>query len=348
MTQSSLTAVQCCILLFLKLINQQHYKSYEMSTIDQLDRLKVNEVFHESIERPFLFVYPDSKLLEVATFLAIGPEIYVDGLVVVAVELNSDGKRIRTPIGRIGGRNVLSRILDSAFSHQKDFLLHVTASQIMTETVESECVELDSPLSKVIDVFRRTRFGFVPIIQTERVGNNNNKPVILGTLTLRDFLPLIVNKKIGIGDYENEKAAVNQVSSPLVSVDKNTTIRKAISIMINKGIRNIGVENSDRDCRYNNKEKAREKDQGSFLRIVNDRTIMEFLLSQKCRKTAKPNFGIISDLDMIPMYETKNDITVREAAQYLMNVKNPCLLLGGKNSIVTPWDLVIRAIGKAN
>jgi hypothetical protein len=50
---------------------------------------------------------------------------------------------------------------------------------------------------------------------------------------------------------------------------------------------------------------------------------MEFLLNHKCRKTAEPSFGIISDLDMIQIYQTKNDITVREAAQYLMNIKNP-------------------------
>jgi hypothetical protein len=78
-----------------------------MNVGDKLDILEVNEVFHDSIKRPFLFVYPDTKLLELTTFLAIGPEIYVDGLVVV-VEINHDGKRMQTPIGGIGGRNVLS------------------------------------------------------------------------------------------------------------------------------------------------------------------------------------------------------------------------------------------------
>jgi hypothetical protein len=104
--------------------------------IDQLDILKVNEVFHDLIKRPFLFVYPHTKLLEVATFLAIGPQIYVDGLVVV-VELYKDGKKIQTPIGRIGGRDVLSSILDCAFNYQEEFFLH--ASQIMVDITESEC-----------------------------------------------------------------------------------------------------------------------------------------------------------------------------------------------------------------
>jgi hypothetical protein len=87
---------------------------------DQLDRLKVNEVFNESINRPFLFVYPDTILLEPTTFLAIGPEIYVDGLVVVA-ELKKDGKKIQTPIGSIGGRDVLSSILGGDYNHLEDF-----------------------------------------------------------------------------------------------------------------------------------------------------------------------------------------------------------------------------------
>jgi CBS domain-containing protein len=314
--------------------------------IDQLDILEVNEVFHDSIKRPFLFVYPDTKLLELTTFLAIGPEIYVDGLVVV-VEINHDGKRMQTPIGRIGGRNVLSGILDCSFSRHEDTFLQVTASQIMVEMTEGDCVELKSPLSQVIDIFKRTRFAFVPIISTARA--DNNRPIIVGTISVRDFLPLLVNKTIGINLEENEKFSINQISSSLISVNKNTTIRNAIRIMINKGIRNIVINTRNLDCIHNNKEKGKDKAQGSkLLCIVNDRKIMEFLLSHKRRNMTNPIFGTVSDLDMIQIRETKNDITLRGAAQYLMDVKNPFLVLEGKDSIITPWDLVMRTIGNAN
>jgi predicted transcriptional regulator len=314
---------------------------------DQLDRLKVNEVFNESINRPFLFVYPDSILLEPATFLAIGPEIYVDGLVVVA-ELKKDGKKIQTPIGSIGGRDVLSSILGGDYNHLEDFFLHMTASQIMVEMTESDWVELKSQLSKVIDIFKRTRFAFVPIVGTAGE-DNNNKPTTVGALTIRDFLPLIVNKKICVDlDENNNEVAIDQFSSPLIFVNKNTTIRNAIMVMMNKGIRNIGIEDRNHDCIAGTNEGNRKVKRPKLPCIVNDRKIMEFLLSHKMRKMVKMSLGTISDLDTIQIQEVRNDITVREAAQYLTNVKNHCLFLEGKDSIITPWDLVMRTVGILN
>ena len=57
----------------------------------------------------------------------------------------------------------------------------MTASQTMVEMTESDWVELKSPLSKVIDIFKRTRFAFVPIVGTAGE-DNNNKPTTVGLL----------------------------------------------------------------------------------------------------------------------------------------------------------------------
>jgi len=65
-----------------------------MNVTQQLARLKVKEVFNDSTKRPFLYVYPDTKILEVTTFLAIGPEIYVDGVVVVTEESHDGPKNL--------------------------------------------------------------------------------------------------------------------------------------------------------------------------------------------------------------------------------------------------------------
>jgi hypothetical protein len=46
--------------------------------------------------RPCLFIYPTAQTLQIATFLAIGPQIYADGLVVI--------NERKKPIGRIGYR----------------------------------------------------------------------------------------------------------------------------------------------------------------------------------------------------------------------------------------------------
>ena len=42
-----------------------------------------------------------------------------------------------------------------------------------------------------------------------------------------------------------EMKDINQIASPIVSVSGDTSIRDAISIMVNKGIRNIGIQNCD-------------------------------------------------------------------------------------------------------
>ena len=47
-----------------------------------------------NFRRPFLFVEPNSRLLKTATFLAIGPQIYVDGLIVI-----DKGRGKEEPVG---------------------------------------------------------------------------------------------------------------------------------------------------------------------------------------------------------------------------------------------------------
>jgi len=59
--------------------------------------------------RPFLFVESNTRMLQIATLFAIGPQIYVDGLVVVSD--NVKGQRTR-PIGRISSKHIISNILE--------------------------------------------------------------------------------------------------------------------------------------------------------------------------------------------------------------------------------------------
>jgi predicted transcriptional regulator len=100
--------------------------------------------------RPFLSVEPDTRMQQIATFLAIGPQIYVDGLVVISE--NEKGQRIR-PVGRIDCKHIISSLLDS------DYLdwLEMKASQIMDSTVET--LKMDSMLSSTLEIFDKTRFA---------------------------------------------------------------------------------------------------------------------------------------------------------------------------------------------
>jgi CBS domain-containing protein len=87
--------------------------------------------------------------------------------------------------------------------------------------------------------------------------------VAVASLSIRDILPLIAKANID--------RSIKDISSPLVSVNKNTTIKDAVDLMFRKGIRNIGVNHNVDNDNNNNKIK--------LLRIINDRKILEFLLS---------------------------------------------------------------------
>jgi CBS domain-containing protein len=246
---------------------------------------------------------------------AIGPQIYVDGLVVI-----DKGRGKEEPVGRISSKQIISKILNLGYLEWLD----LKASQIMDSFVGS--IEMDSPLSTALEVFEKTRFAFVPIIAKD-------SSIVAASLSIRDILPLIAKTNID--------RPIKDLCSPLISVDKNTTIRTALDLMIEGGIRNIGIE--DNDSKNNNK----------LLRIINDRKILEFLLSHRGRKIMRrdgiaglADINIINHLDMISATKVNCHITISNAAELLMDIRNPCLILeeGQDNSIVTPWDIVMRTL----
>ena len=57
--------------------------------------IQIKDAAPHIFRRPILFVDPNTQMLQVATFLAIGPEIYVDGLLVIDDKV----ERVK-PIGR--------------------------------------------------------------------------------------------------------------------------------------------------------------------------------------------------------------------------------------------------------
>jgi CBS domain-containing protein len=268
-------------------------------------------------------------MLEIATFLAIGPQIYVDGLVVI-----DENKK---PIGRIGGKHIILNILKTGYPDW----LKITALQIMDDFVGT--TNMVSPLNRAVEIFDKTRFAFVPII-TRRTANSYSleEEEAVASLSIRDILPLIAKADLD--------GPIKDICSPLVSVDKNTSIRSAIDLMIKHGIRNIGITGDDKgnDKRNNNNNNYNNKTK--LLRIINDRKILEFLLSHNGRKIMHNNgiagladIGTINHLEMIVPMKVKYDTTRSRAAELLMDIRNPCLILED-NSIVSPWDIVMKTL----
>lgn len=275
----------------------------------------VVNVFPQIFKRPFIPIVLDTPLYQFSVFLAIGPEIYVDGLVVLE-------KTNQQVVGKLGCKNILSHLLNTSYSEWRS----TTADQIMERSYkEEEMIDIDSPVSKVIDLFKKTKFAFTPIITKERN--------VVAILTIRDFLPIVKNKD------NAETTPISQISSKLSSIDKNTDVLKAIDIMLKKGIRNIGITKS--------KNKPSE-----LIGVINDRKILEFLLSHTGRQIMKGLeqktishirlARLTENLDIYPMREVPQDISIKVAANLLTEMERPFLILEGKDKIVTPWDIVMK------
>jgi len=115
-----------------------------------------------------------------------------------------------------------------------------------------------------------------------------------------------------------------------------------------EGIRNIGIKENDKNSDTN---------KTNLIRIINDRKILEFLLSHNGREIIRRNgvgglahVDIINHLDMISARKVKYDTIVSKASELLMDIRNPFLFLGEKeeikrdNFIITPWDLVMKIL----
>jgi predicted transcriptional regulator len=259
----------------------------------------ISDIVHHIFKRPVLSVSPADSLLQVGTFLAIGPQIYVDGLVVL-----DDQK----PVGRIGGQHIIQYILQ----HRDDWF-QSAASQIMSHP--PSVVEASEPLSVALDIFRKTRFAFVPVTIDGRVTTS---------LSIRDILRVLTGKLV---------TPVGEMSSQLVSVKYNTSIEKALELMLEKGIRNLAVRNESNDG----------------IGIINDRKILEFLLSYEGRRVMASPIGLdavsVDLLDTAAPRYVKQSIPACIAAEFLSDVSTPCLLLHN-NRIVTPWDVVMKGLRK--
>ncbi|HEX2406961.1 MAG TPA: CBS domain-containing protein [Nitrososphaeraceae archaeon] len=273
----------------------------------------VVNVFPQIFKRPFIPIVLDTPLYQFSVFLAIGPEIYVDGLVVLE-------KNNQQVVGRLGSKNILSHLLNTSYSEWRS----TTADQIMERSYKEEIIDINSPVSRVIELFKKTKLAFTPITKDRNV---------VAILTIRDFLPIVMNKN------NAETTSISHISSKLTSIDKNTDVLKAIDIMLKKGIRNIGMTK--------NRNKPSE-----VIGVINDRKILEFLLSYTGRQIMKDLeqkkishirlIRLTENLDIYPMREVPQDISIKVAAKLLTEMERPFLILEGKDKIVTPWDIVMK------
>lgn len=249
-------------------------------------------------KRPLLQVGPGDPLLKVATFLAIGPQIYVDGIAVL------DGNNL---VGTIGGQHLIRYILH----HEEDWL-QATAQEVMAR--EPNSISASSTLAEALDIFGATRFAYLPVIKDSRV---------VASLSIRDVVRAVSGSTL--------KVPIAKIASRLVSVRRDTSIRKALDVMLEKRIRNLALEDGKRDS----------------ADIVNDRKVLEFILSHEgyAVKSGDLEADVIETIDVLRAKCVRKDLKASDAATLLSGVDTPCLVLRGAR-IVTPWDIVMKAFRK--
>lgn len=63
--------------------------------MERISDIPIKKAAPHIFTRPFLFVEPNTRMQQLGTFLAIGPQIYVDGLVVISEDNKGQSKTCR-------------------------------------------------------------------------------------------------------------------------------------------------------------------------------------------------------------------------------------------------------------
>jgi predicted transcriptional regulator len=267
----------------------------------------INQILGHVFRRPYLSIPPEIPFLELGTFLATGYQINVDGLI-VAID-----KKL---VGRISGKHILDHLLKMNY----DDWSSVRASDLMDSNTSS--VEMESSLNSLLKLFAETNFALAPI---------TNKSSLIGSIVIRDILPLICRL--------NLDTPVKMVGSPIVRISMNESIKNSIDLMLKKKIRNLVVSKTGDHSNNNDNY------------IVNDRMILEFIFSYEGRKILYQGLGAtaldsvsLNSLNMTAASSVSENQIISKTATMLRDINTPALLL--KNHIVTPWDIVMKTIGK--
>jgi hypothetical protein len=171
-------------------------------------------------------------------------------------------------------------------------------------------VQAGSAISRLLDTFLKTRFGFARVVEKNGVG---------ALVTLDDALGL----------YEGSvksSLAVSRVASTIFDVTGGTTLRRVLQEMFSRRIRRVFVSGKSG--------------------FVWDRSIIEYLFSPSVLANAArdpladPLETPVARLGSTRAMEIRAETPLREAASMLRAERGQCLVFDGK--VVTPWDVLLK------
>jgi CBS domain-containing protein len=171
-------------------------------------------------------------------------------------------------------------------------------------------VSTHTGIERLLDIIQETRLGFAWV---EDAKNERG-----GLVSLRDLL-LLYEKGIF-----STNLLVEDVTSPIFSVDRTTTIRKALEEMFSRRIRRLFIAGTSN--------------------FVSDREITSYIFSpsQITKIAADPEKlfdGVLNDVESRPAREIDPRIGISDAALTMTNCGEDCFV--SKKGIVTSWDLVM-------
>ena len=179
------------------------------SSIEEILRMPILDVFPQIFDKEIVFVPPSTQVWHAMLFLVPLRKIYANGIVVV-----KDNK----PVGTIDSHHIFDIIIKSGLEK----LECITCEQIMTKITQPLMDR--SMLEDVLNTFSENEFGFCPVTK-------NN--IHISAISTRDFLPIISKMNIAV--------PFSNIASRLIHASENITVKNAISIMLEKNIRKIAI-----------------------------------------------------------------------------------------------------------
>ena len=258
--------------------------------------MRINQALPRIFERAYPAIDPNTPMISVLPLLRFHE--------IDALPLSFDSAKKQRGIF---GYSSLARILSLGPKRFPGFLNQ--PCEDVSEPLAT--VRADRQISKLLDEFHRTRFGFARVIEKRRIG---------GLVSLDDILRLYDDGTV------SSKMTAEGVSSKTFSLSPNSTVRDALEQMFARRIRRVFV--------------------GQGREFVWDRSIIDYLfspavLAKVAQEPSKDALQFqLSDIKPTEAIRTTSGTSLKEAAALLTSERGQCLIFDGK--VVTPWDVVMK------
>jgi hypothetical protein len=259
-------------------------------------RLKIREAFPKMFEKAYPAVDPTTPILSVLPLLHFH-EIDV-------LPLSFDDERRQKGVSGFSCLATLMKVRPEEVSSFLKQPCEVVSKPLAT-------IRADWPLSSLLDVFLRRRFGFARVVERKGAGALLTLPDVLGLYqdgTLRSALTL------------------EDVGSTAFSVPGESTIKEVLVEMFGRGIRRVFIS---------------ETHEFVWDRSIIERLFSPAVLARAARRESENILEIpISEMRATTAKEAEGRMQLREAAALLKVEPGQCLVFSGK--VVTPWDIVMK------